>query len=766
MSEVRLEHAPDGPVITNGTVTVTVRENSGTFTVVSEGRASVIDAAATVITPDGRAFSTRSAGFTVDGTRTVRDGRGDGLQLSLRREADETGLETLLRIAVYRDQPFVILQTEACNRGQTPVRIQTFHVIDGGRLDLGTPATGWRVYKEGWQNWSASIVLPVSGEDIYMAPPVVGPATQPPRQPGRFLSEMMTAVVDPATGRGLVAGFVSTADQFSQVWLDRGGPSLSAASYADGIALLPGERLSSERLLIEPTQTPLESMKRYGDVLGREMGAVPWPQPVSGWCSWYYYWQGITEDNILENLEFLAAHRRELPLDYFQIDDGYQAGIGDWLETNEKFPHGMGWIAEQVHNRGFKAGLWLAPFMMGEHSRLWSEHPDWAVQYKPGKPYLAMINWAQRCYGMDLTHPEAIGWLETVFRTVFNEWKYDYVKIDFLYAAAVDGIRRDPQVTRAQAYRRGIEVVRKIAGDRFILGCGHPLGPSIGIVNGSRIGSDVAPFWFPAEPPREPGRNDLTLVSTYNAMRNVMDRFWMHERLWLNDPDVVMARDSDTALTLDEITALTTAIALSGGMTLDSDNLNRLGAHRREVLSMLLPVYGKSAEPLDLFSAEGEAPQVFVLDCGTHQMFGLFNWAGEEAPVDAPLPDGPSHVFDVWRRTYLGVMSGPVRFSVPRHGCRLLAVRPATGRPQTVGSAFHVLQGAMEIAGETWDGHVLRLDLRPVARTDGELFVHVPDVHGAPSAPDVATAGPVNGVWALRLEIGEPRSLTLRFASP
>jgi alpha-galactosidase len=159
------------------------------------------------------------------------------------------------------------------------------------------------------------------------------------------------------------------------------------------------------------------------------------------------------------------------------------------------------WFARQIHQRGFKAGLWLAPFMIGAKSKLYrSTRLGWHYLRplqagKPGKPYVAMINWAQECYSMDLTRPDVLEWLEKVFTTVFDEWKFDYIKIDFLYAGAVDGIRSNPNVTRAQAYRRAIEKIREIAGERFILGCGHPMGPSIGIVNGSRISPDVAAFW-------------------------------------------------------------------------------------------------------------------------------------------------------------------------------------------------------------------------------------------------------------------------------
>ncbi len=761
MSDVRLEQDAQGRTLSNGLISVAFHENKGTLDILSGGRTVISGAAFSVALADGPSYTSRGSGFVIDGERPAADALGRGLEVVLRREADEHEPDLSLTVTLYQDQRRVILRAEAVNRSRAPLRVQAFRPLDGGRVDLGSPVDGWRFFEEGWQNWSVASVQPVSGEDLYMAPPVVGPITQPPSQSGRFVAELMGAIVDSSTSAGVIAGFISAADQFSQVWFDRDGPALTAASYADGVSVAPGGRLASERLLIEPTAAPLAALQGYGDAIAAEMQAVPWPEPIQGWCSWYYYWQGVTEEAVLANLEYLSKHRRELPVGYVQVDDGYQAGIGDWLTPNEKFPHGMGWIADRVHDQGYKAGLWLAPFMIGAESQLWKDHPDWVVQYKAGKPYVAMVNWAQECYGMDLTRPDVLEWLDNVFETVFNVWGYDYIKIDFLYAGAVDGIRHDPDVTRAQAYRRAIERIRKIAGDRFILGCGHPVGPSIGIVNGSRISPDVAPFWYPHEPPREEGRSDLSTVSTFNAVRQTMVRFWMHPRIWLNDPDCMIARETDTALTAHEVQTLATVIALCGGMVLDSDNLTKLSDERRDMISMLMPVYGKSAVPLDLFSSEH--PQRFELDCGTHHLLGVFNWADAPAEVSGPLPEDPSRVFEVWERDYLGMMAGSVSSEIPAHGCRLYAIRPAAGRPQVIGSTFHLLQGTMEIASEEWDGAALRLSLRPVAKAEGEILIHVPEGFGTPVVDGAVASPKGNGVWSIDLRLDDESALAVRF---
>lgn len=761
MSDVRLTEVGAEIVMSNGIVRIELQAQQGTFSLVDEasGWPYVAEAAATVVLADAASVTTRSRALSLRRTSEATARWGGGLAADFTCE----GSPLVLQATLYEGQPFVLLSLRLENRNEFPLAVQAFHVIEEAKIGLGGPPSGWKIYKEGWQNWTPAIVLPCSGEDLYWSPPVIGPSTQPPQRPGRFLAEMMATVKDSESGRALVAGFVTTGRQFSQIWLDRDGPALTAASYGDGVPVAPGGHLESEKLLLRLGDDPLAAMQSYGDILAAEMGAKPWPRPVAGWCSWYYYWQGVSEEAILANLEFLRWHRDELPVEYVQIDDGYQAGIGDWLTPNQKFPRGMKWLADQIHDRGFKAGLWLAPFMIGANSQLWKDHSDWAVQYSPGRPYVAMVNWSQECYAMDLTRPDVLEWLHHVFTTIFNHWGYDYIKIDFLYAGAVDGMRHDSTITRAEAYRRAMELIRRLGGDRFILGCGNPIGPSIGIVNGTRIGPDVAPFWYPAEPPREKGRSELSLVSTMNGIRNIMGRFWMHGRLWLNDPDCMLARDSETALTLDEVRSLATVIALSGGMVFDSDNLMRLSPQRRALLSMMLPPFGQSAIPLDLF--ESSVPSLFRLDCGTHQLLGVFNWADAPAEVRALLPDGPTHAFDVWEDAYLGALSGAATFSIPPHGCKLLALRRAEERPQVVGTSFHLLQGAMEVESESWEPPALRLRLRPVAKGQGNLYLHVPSAwcpEGIePTGLEATTRA--DGTLVVGLDIRQNREITLRF---
>src|SRR5437667_1704108 len=146
--------------------------------------------------------------------------------------------------------------------------------------------------------------------------------------------------------------------------------------------------------------------------------------------------------------------------------------------------------------------------------------------------------------GLLRTRSDAAGGdrMAEVRRSHCEGWGFDYVKIDFIYAGAVDGMRCDAEVTRAQAYRRGLEAIGEAVGERFVLGCGNPMGASVGLVNGAQISPDIAPFWKPRGRSDDPQRKRMSEPSALNAIRNTMTRWWMHGRLWQNDPDWLLVR--------------------------------------------------------------------------------------------------------------------------------------------------------------------------------------------------------------------------------
>lgn len=84
------------------------------------------------------------------------------------------------------------------------------------------------------------------------------------------------------------------------------------------------------------------------------------PAPI-GWCSWYAYYAGVSEQDIQKNVNEMEGDLEALQ--WVLLDDGYQAHMGDWLTPSERFANGVKALIKDIKARGKKPGIWLAPFI-------------------------------------------------------------------------------------------------------------------------------------------------------------------------------------------------------------------------------------------------------------------------------------------------------------------------------------------------------------------------------------------------------------------
>ncbi|MGL4370477.1 MAG: glycoside hydrolase family 36 protein, partial [Spirochaetota bacterium] len=213
-------------------------------------------------------------------------------------------------------------------------------------------------------------------------------------------------------------------------------------------------------------------LDKYGDEIKSRVRTKINDSMRVGWCSWYYYFTKITPDIILSNLSY--AKKNKIPYDFFQIDDGYQTTIGDWLILKPAFNGRMKEIAAAIKKAGYVPGLWLAPFIISRNSVHFNK-PGWVLRDKKGKPVVAGWNpaWGAGLdyayFALDITHPEVQDYLKEVFSTVKKEWGYDYIKLDFMYAASLPGERYDKTLTRAEVLKLGNKLIRDQVGKSQVI---------------------------------------------------------------------------------------------------------------------------------------------------------------------------------------------------------------------------------------------------------------------------------------------------------
>jgi alpha-galactosidase len=238
-----------------------------------------------------------------------------------------------------------------------------------------------------------------------------------------FRSHLMTLLHQASGRRNLLLGFVTTGRQFSELRVtcsadERRLLRIEARCDTDGMLIHEGGTLESESVVLLAGEDPLALTDDYARALGERMRAHVPERVPSGWCSWYFYYNRVSERDVLANLMALQVERYRI--DYVQIDDGFQSATGDWLKPNEKFPRGMKFLADRIRDAGFRPGLWLAPLVMHRDSRVLAEHPEFALRGQDGEILWSDI-WLGPCAALDCTNPDALAWLQRVIRAVVHE---------------------------------------------------------------------------------------------------------------------------------------------------------------------------------------------------------------------------------------------------------------------------------------------------------------------------------------------------------
>jgi len=509
-----------------------------------------------------------------------------------------------------------------------------------------------RFLRHGWQSWSETRgrVLDAAGPAPFPSGPWLrglhhSRGAPPADRAGWHESDLLT-VAGNADGAACAAGVLERGREFGNVYLKRETDAVRVeVDWVIETTLAPGARRELDPMRVAVGDDAMRLLQEHADDHGRAAGARTDARFQAGWCSWYHFFHAVTEDDLLRNLDALRAAKQDVPVEVVQLDDGYQRATGDWLETNAKFPRGLAPVAREIREAGFLPGLWTAPFVVVPRSRVFEAHPEWLLRDGEGGFLRGLLHpeWNPddaAVYTLDLTRDDVVAHLEHVFRTL-HDMGFVYHKLDFLYAAAMEGAAADPDVTRAERLRRGLDAVRRAVGERdFLLGCGCPQGAAVGVVDGMRIGPDVAPSWELDAPFAIPGIEE-TQPSTRSAVRSVLSRAFMHRRLWLNDPDCLMARTKDTRLAPEEAATLGAAIGSTGGMLIFSDDWGSLGDEGRALLMDTLDLArevdalagGRAVRTLGLL--DPEFAHGAVASDGERAIAALVN--GTDAPVRRTL---------------------------------------------------------------------------------------------------------------------------------
>ena len=420
------------------------------------------------------------------------------------------------------------------------------------------------------------------------------------------------------------------------------------------------------------------------------------PLPPSGWCSWYFFYQEINEDEIKLIAKWIAENLKDFGVQYIQIDDGWQGtghGRGDnrdWSTINNRFPSGMDGLARYIKSLGLKPGIWLAPHGQSNEAVV-KNHPGVFMLKHDGAT--ASTTW-EGTFLVDPSTPESQKYLKDLFAKLAS-WGYEYFKIDGQPIVVREyrnqkSFMKNPAEDTDALYRDTLKSIRAgIGPNSYLLGCWVVPLEGIGLMNGSRIGADVVPNWDGFK----------------FAMRATMQYYFLHNVAWYTDPDVFMVR---APLPLEQARAWATLQGLTGQAALMSDRLVDLSADRVELIKRVYPAV--DIRPLDLFSSDRNK-RIWDLKINhlgrAYDVVGFFNF-DETKPIssylswkDLGLPeDRPVHVFDFWNKEYLGAFEKGISVDLGPTSTRVLTLMPATDQIQLISTSRHLTQGWVDLISQ------------------------------------------------------------------
>ena len=413
------------------------------------------------------------------------------------------------------------------------------------------------------------------------------------------------------------------------------------------------QALASEATWVCATKAVTEAINTYASHLPC---IAPAPAPPVGWNSWDYYFRAVTIDDLIENMEAIREDPVLSPrVRYIVLDDGWHHTDGEWY-TNYRFPGGLERIAGEIVRRGFIPGIWTAPLFVEHLSTTALRSCAFLIKDAYGDP--APADTPQR-YLVDPTHPLGKEFLRDLYTRLYDAG-FRFFKIDFVYELLKAERFHDPGKGPYDALRDLYALIRAcVTGESHIMSV--PVGCGPGYADSGRIGIDIHNQWTHVE-----------WVAEWLQLS-----YWLHNRLFVNDPDFLIVRGKQTSLeqetnvlnpkanhptpprwrrgpafTLDEAQTWANIVALAGGSVFLSDRIRMLNEAGRELVRRVFEKCptGVAARPLDL--CDGDRASFWLQELADAYRLGIINWsAGAQTSVFSFEEYGlkaPAEVADLW----------------------------------------------------------------------------------------------------------------------
>jgi len=616
------------------------------------------------------------------------------------------------------DGLLVALSGSLVNTGNKTMKLEYLYplFIDGaGDLSFGAEEN-WRILAQ----YRKKNDYPLAYDPIPEGPEVV----EAHKVPGAyFVGEGGATTADPCfiinsnegEGKNLLIGHQTAYTHLADVSISFNGDKLNkitANSIFEGVAIPKNGKRTSQWVIVSTGEDANQMMHEFALRL-REFHSAPIPKKDARtlFCTWYYYGMYYNEENFKEDIAEFKKNR--LPFDVFLIDECWAMNQwGDWYTREDLFPSGMKWVADQMRSLGYTPGIWSPPFLLSPESDLVKNHPEWVLRDSKGNPCIFHMN-SQENWVLDVTYPGAEQHLEDVYRRIVRDWGFRYLKFDFMRSIYLDTDQQfyDRTATSLEAYRRGLEAIRRGAGEKaYIAVCGGHYGASLGLCESQRSGSDVISKWQEKE--------------LFKYRQNIL-RTWMSD-LWHVDPDAMMVRRHTNeppfenerlkwGLFTDDEAFTNTVNQFVGGNLVTFTEPFPIDEDRLALYTHVLPSPNQASRPLDIFNLYIPGTMITNIepvceDLDKWNMLTVINWSNDAKDFRVALNEmlignlkGESFIaFDFQSQKVLGIFKRGeelVLEGVRAHHSHVIKLLPWDGESAAfLGTDLSFTCGGIEIA--------------------------------------------------------------------
>jgi alpha galactosidase A-like protein/alpha galactosidase C-like protein/fibronectin type III domain protein/carbohydrate binding protein with CBM35 domain len=451
--------------------------------------------------------------------------------------------------------------------------------------------------------------------------------------------------------------------------------------------------------------------------------------PYMGWSSWSLEstnYPGVnptgsaswlTEQHVLQQADVMAAELKSHGYEYVNIDAGWannnsQGGCcsfgtdpyGRPIPDPTTFPDGIKYIADYVHAKGLKLGIYLAVGLNtdaynGGATPIYGTtncHTSDIVY-----PDLRKTNGWTNAYKIDYASPCAQAYINSIADELAG-WGVDFLKLDGVGPGSFQGGPDYDNTSDVAAWSAAFaQSGRQI---QFVISwaLAHPQEPIWQeYTNGWRIDTDVECYCG-------------TLVTWNNSVKQRWDDVvqWIPDAgpgHWNNLDSLDVGDGRMDGITDAERQSYMTLWAIEGAPLYTGDDLTKLDAYGLSLLTndevIAVDQAGDPAKPV---SQTTDQQVWYARNADGSYTVALFNLGGSTATVTANWNDlgiiGRADVRDLWSHTDLGSSTGSLGASLPTHGSRLLRITPKNaGATPTMPTDLHGTSDTGTTMSLAWD---------------------------------------------------------------